>query len=140
MKRSGFHSTIAAGIGCGFLLLISTSNAAQESAKSNYEGNPLAIVDVTIIDVSIGAAKPHQVVVIRHGKIDHIKAAAEFKTPGWMIEVGGKGKFLIPGLWDAHVHLSFWDEPDTEDESPDTGSNPDSLREPLGRLHRRFRA
>ena len=135
MIRSERNSAIATGIGCALLpLLIATSAIAQDRVGENYEGNPLAIVDVTVIDVSSGTAIPHQVVVVRYGKIDHIKPASEFETPGWMTEVSGQGRFLIPGLWDSHVHLSFWDEPVADGTPPDQNPDPDAYREVLGRL------
>ena len=92
MIRSGCMLT---GIGCALLPLIAASSFAQDLVGENYEGNPLAIVDVTVIDVSSGTAIPHQVVVVRYGKIDHIKPASEFETPGWMTEVSGQGRFLL---------------------------------------------
>ncbi len=135
MIRSGLNSTMVTGIGCALLpFLIAASALAQDLVGENYEGNPLAIVDVTVIDVSTGTAKPHRVVVVRYGKIDHIKPASEFETPGWMTEVSGQGRFLIPGLWDAHVHLSFWDEPDVNGTPPERNPDPDAYREVLGRL------
>ena len=132
MNRHEHYSAILMGLGCGLCLLVASS-FAQEFVGDNYEGHPLAIVDVTIIDVSTGTAKPHQVVVVRYGKIDHIKPASDFETPGWMTEVSGQGRFLIPGLWDAHVHLSFWDEPAANDTLSERPLDPNTYREPLRR-------
>lgn len=98
-----------------FVLLVAAEPiCAENHVGQRYEGKPTAIVDVTIIDVENGAAIPHRSVVIRYGKIAYVKPADEFETPGWMTEVDGAGRFLIPGLWDAHVHLSFWEEPEGE--------------------------
>ncbi len=108
--------------------------AAEVHVGERYEGNPTAIVDVTVIDVSDGTATPHQSVVIRYGKIAYIKPAGEFDTPGWMTEVNGDGRFLIPGLWDAHVHLSFWDEPEGEASTADSETVKNDYGEVLGRL------
>jgi len=128
-------STALAGIWCALMaFLMSASGLAQDRVGESYEGNPLAIVDVSVIDVAAGTTVPHQTVVLRHGKIDHIRPAAEFKTPGWMTEIDGQGCFLIPGLWDVHVHLSFWDEPEADDTSPAHGPDPNAYREVLGRF------
>ncbi len=135
MLRGGLFFTRVASLGCVLLpFLFAASGLAQDHVGENYEGNPLAIVDVTVIDVTTGTARPNQVVVIRYGKIDHLKPAAEFETPGWMTEVSGQGRYLIPGLWDAHVHLSFWDEPETSDIPAARTPDPDAYREVLGRL------
>ncbi len=135
MKQNGLGARMAIGVACALLsLLIAASAPAQDLVGESYEGNPLAIVDVTVIDVATGAARHHQTVVVRYGKVDHIKPASEFETPGWMTEISGRGRFLIPGLWDAHVHLSFWDEPDAETTRLALNPDPDAYRQVLGRL------
>ncbi len=76
------------------------------------EGNPVAIAGVTVIDVASGSRLPDQTVILRYGRIDAIEPTAEYgEIPGWMQRIDGTDRFLIPGLWDAHVHLSFWNEP-----------------------------
>jgi imidazolonepropionase-like amidohydrolase len=118
----------------GIVLLFVVSVLAQNYVGEQYEGHPLAIVDVTVIDVLNSIAIPHQSVVVRYGKIDYIKPAAKFETPGWMTELNGRGKFLIPGLWDAHVHLFFWDELDANDTTINHHPDPEAYREPLNRF------
>jgi len=65
---------------------------------------PIAISHVTVIDVVGGRALRDVNVVIRDGKIASVGHDAA--PPGATI-VDGRGKFLIPGLWDMHVHLSW---------------------------------
>src|SRR5437899_1686215 len=62
-----------------------------------------AILDVTVIDVVAGAARPHMTVVIDGDRIASVERGGA--TPVGARIVDGKGKFLIPGLWDMHVHL-----------------------------------
>ena len=83
------------------LLLLSIYPAAAQSTPVFSIGN------VTIIDVTGGPPKLHRTVVIRDGKIDDIRYADEKKVKGQ--EINGTGKFLIPGLWDMHVHIVFGD-------------------------------
>ena len=66
-----------------------------------------AIQDVTVIDVASGIAHPHFTVVIDGGKISRVGAAASIALPVGTQIVAGKDKFLIPGLWDMHVHLYY---------------------------------
>jgi imidazolonepropionase-like amidohydrolase len=66
-----------------------------------------AIQDVTVIDVASGTARPHMTVVIDEGKISRVGAAASISLPANTQIVAGKDKFLIPGLWDMHVHLYY---------------------------------
>ena len=64
----------------------------------------IAISHVTVIDVVEGRALRDVTVVIRDGKIVSVGHNA---APAAATIVDGRGKFLIPGLWDMHVHLSW---------------------------------
>src|SRR3974390_3737921 len=78
---------------------------AQSSAPST-----LIIHDVTVIDATGAPARPHQTVIVQDRKIAAINNSAmgfAGKLPG--THVDGSGKFLIPGLWDMHVHMVFGD-------------------------------
>ncbi|MGH9368552.1 MAG: amidohydrolase family protein [Thermoanaerobaculia bacterium] len=68
---------------------------------------PVAITRVTIIDTTGGPAQPDRTVVVREGRITGIETGAEGMVPKDAQLVDGRGKFLIPGLWDMHVHLSW---------------------------------
>jgi imidazolonepropionase-like amidohydrolase len=78
---------------------------AQSSAPST-----LTIHDVTVIDATGAPAMPHQTVVVEGGKITAIDSSA-MRSAGKLRgkRVDGSGKFLIPGLWDMHVHMVFGD-------------------------------
>ena len=67
----------------------------------------LAIQDVTLIDVASGTARPHMTVVIDDGKISRVGLASSIQLPASTRIVPGKDKFLMPGLWDMHVHLYY---------------------------------
>jgi imidazolonepropionase-like amidohydrolase len=66
--------------------------------------SPLAITNVTIIDATGASAKPGMTVVIAGDRIAEIGRAGKVKLPKDAQVVDGRGKFLIPGLWDMHVH------------------------------------
>src|ERR1700676_1868642 len=65
----------------------------------------LIIHDVTVIDATGAPAQPHRTVIVRDGKIEEIGSPMAQTLPG--VHVNGSGKFLIPGLWDMHVHMVF---------------------------------
>ena len=72
----------------------------------------LYIHDVTVIDATGAAARAHRSVIVRGNRIVGIVSSAELektspKRAGTWID--GRGKFLIPGLWDMHVHMVFGD-------------------------------
>ena len=48
----------------------------------------------------------HQTVLVRDGVIATIGPAATVRAPAGATVVDGRGKFLMPGLGDAHAHLS----------------------------------
>ena len=63
----------------------------------------LIIKEVNIVDVEKGKLAYHQFVTIRGNKIISISEKAPNLQNARIID--GRGKFLIPGLWDMHVHL-----------------------------------
>ena len=68
------------------------------------------IHDVTVIDGTGAPAQAHRTVIVRDGSIEEIGSSAG--TMGAKLagtHVDGSGKFLIPGLWDMHVHMLFGD-------------------------------
>ncbi len=67
---------------------------------------PLAITGVTVIDPASAAAplRDHTL-IIAGGVITTIGPSATTRVPADARRLSGGGKFLIPGLWDAHVHF-----------------------------------
>jgi cytosine/adenosine deaminase-related metal-dependent hydrolase len=63
------------------------------------------ITNVTIVDVEKYKLLPNQTVVITNDRISRIQSSNSVKLPVNANVVDGKGKFLMPGLVDAHVHF-----------------------------------
>src|SRR5688572_14153079 len=72
--------------------------------------NAVVIEHVTVVDPERGEARPDQSVVILNGRIRQVAPSSEVRALTGERVVDGRGKFLMPGLWDLHVHLSG-DEP-----------------------------
>ena len=70
---------------------------------------PIAITDVNLIDVTGGAVIEHSTVVFSGGRIVDVGKSANVHIPHGAQVVDGSGRFLIPGLWDMHVHMVFGD-------------------------------
>ena len=66
---------------------------------------PVTITNVTVVDVRTGRLRPGLTVEIEGGRIRGIGN----RSVGGGQVVDGTGKYLIPGLWDMHVHLVFGD-------------------------------
>ncbi len=67
------------------------------------ETTPLAMTHVTVLDGTGGAAGPDSTVLIQGDRITSVSPAA---PPEGARVIDGRGKFLIPGLCDMHVHLA----------------------------------
>ncbi len=85
------------------LLLLPALAASRQQLPA---GPPLAITHVTIINTEDGSTQSDMTVLIRDGRIAGV-AHAGAAMPTDAQELDGHGKFLIPGLWDMHVHLSW---------------------------------
>jgi imidazolonepropionase-like amidohydrolase len=51
-----------------------------------------------------------QTVLVRDGLIDTISGSAQNSTPAGAMVIDGRGKYLLPGLVDMHVHIQFEDD------------------------------
>lgn len=78
-------------------------------AASPAQANELVITHVNVIDATGSPLQPDRTVVIRKGIIVRIKKSSQFKPPEGATVVDAQDKFLIPGLWDMHVHTIFGD-------------------------------
>ena len=64
--------------------------------------NPIAITDVTVIDVESGARIDGANVVTVGDRIVRVGRSAVI--PPGATRINGRGQFLVPGLWDMHSH------------------------------------
>ncbi|HST08400.1 MAG TPA: alpha/beta fold hydrolase, partial [Gemmatimonadaceae bacterium] len=71
------------------------------------QGTLLFIQHVAVVDVSVGRVLPDMSVEIRGRTIAAVARDLRVPSTGDATVVDGRGKYLIPGLWDMHVHLSF---------------------------------
>jgi hypothetical protein len=73
-------------------------------AKPDRSQAPIALTHVTVIDVTGGPPKRDTTVVISGDRIAAIGDTGNTSVPADAKVVDATGKFLIPGLWDMHVH------------------------------------
>jgi imidazolonepropionase-like amidohydrolase len=88
-----------------WLLILLVPFVAAQSAR---DAKTLAITHVTVIDVRGGPPEPDMTVTVHGGRIAAIKKSSP-TLPKETQVVDGHSKFLIPGLWDMHVHTNFGD-------------------------------
>ena len=74
--------------------------------SAQERNNTLQLYNINVVNVMDGSVKTNQSVIVESGKI---KTVEPFKSIDRSIaasqRIDGKDKFLIPGLWDMHIHL-----------------------------------
>jgi imidazolonepropionase-like amidohydrolase len=68
----------------------------------------IALVGVNVVDGTDGPVLEDHVIVIRGTKIETVAPRAGFQIPKTAETVDMTGKWVIPGLIDAHVHVERW--------------------------------
>jgi cytosine/adenosine deaminase-related metal-dependent hydrolase len=77
--------------------------AATACARGRAQ-NTIAITHVSVIDVAAGTTHADNTVLVTGNRISYAGPAASATIPSGATVIDGRGKFLIPGLWDMHVH------------------------------------
>lgn len=100
-ERIAFHS----GIFFLLVFLFSPPIHAQKPAA----GDLLVLNHVTVVDVRTGTLQSEQTVILERQHIASVGPSKSAKHPRNAPTLNCRGLFLIPGLWDMHVHLVFGD-------------------------------
>jgi imidazolonepropionase-like amidohydrolase len=77
---------------------------APESVRTSDRPR-IAIENVAVVDVVRGEILNSRTVLIVDGRIAEIGEPDAITTPKAAVRVDGRGRFLVPGLVDMHVHL-----------------------------------
>ena len=94
------------GCGIGVAAFAEEGKPAQPPpAQGRTPDGPVAITNVTVIDVVNGARLPDRTVLVQNRRITAVDTAPRVAVPPGTQRVDGRGRYLIPGLWDMHVHL-----------------------------------
>lgn len=71
---------------------------------------PVLFDNVQLFDADKGAFLAGRAVLAQDGKIAAIGAAGSLKAPSGAQVIDGRGKTLVPGIWDSHLHIGDdWD-------------------------------
>jgi Amidohydrolase family len=85
-----------------FILLLSALIFGQ--TKPILKLKPLVFIHVTVIDATGAPAKPDMSILIVNGRISALGKTGKVRVPDDAETIDATGKFLIPGLWDMHIH------------------------------------
>jgi imidazolonepropionase-like amidohydrolase len=82
------------------------------SLMAQSASDTIAIVNTTVLPLTAnGLVLANHTVVIAADRIAIVGPSASTNIPKGTRRIDGRGKFVIPGLADMHVHLEYFDEP-----------------------------
>ncbi len=100
--RKFVHRAIAHCLLLAFFFVLCRSVAqGQQSSALVIEGG-------TLIDGNGGTPVRDALIVIRQNKIDVVSRKGQVSYPAGAQVLRADGKFIVPGLWDAHAHYQWW--------------------------------
>jgi imidazolonepropionase-like amidohydrolase len=86
--------------------LLVSGLAGTMLAEKKDEPQVLAIAHATVIDPGTGSVRADQTVEIAGGRIQRVVPSANYQLEKGARIIEARGKYLIPGLWDMHVHIA----------------------------------
>ena len=92
-----------------FLLICSFAESFVAQQPGTPADKAIAITHVTVIDPKSASVKSDMTVVIRGDRIVAVRRSRIIESIKGATTIDGAGKFLIPGLWDMHVHVGTGD-------------------------------
>jgi imidazolonepropionase-like amidohydrolase len=91
----------------GISLLAALGCAPQRAPLTERADPALVITHVTVIDPRDGTTAPDRTIAIRGDRIAVVTSARDGAAIPAARTIDGTGKFVIPGLWDMHIHTFF---------------------------------
>jgi imidazolonepropionase-like amidohydrolase len=82
---------------------------APASVEAQQAAALIAITHVTVINPGKSSIQSDASVLIRGDTIAEVSDSAHFQMPKEARILDGRSQYLIPGLWDMHVHTAFGD-------------------------------
>jgi hypothetical protein len=98
------HSFLSAGL----LLFIAASVQSPLAIAQDSDANVLVIAGGTLIDGNGGSPIEDALIVIRGNRIESVRSGSGGAYPAGAQVINAKGKFILPGLMDAHCHYAGW--------------------------------
>ncbi len=86
-------------------IIVGSAASMVQAQQRNFR--PLAFTRVSVIDVEKGLTLPDMTVIVTGNKISAVEKHGKVRLPRNARIIDARGKFLIPGLWDSHAHLTY---------------------------------
>jgi imidazolonepropionase-like amidohydrolase len=88
-------------------------NAEREKALAarlaRHPHGPLVFTHARLLDPAAGTVRPGTTVVVSGDRVTAVGEDGKVAVPGGAEVVDARGRTLMPGLWDMHVHLTSKD-------------------------------
>src|SRR5262245_36502688 len=92
-----------------FALVVATGavvlGTGCEQRAPNTQPAPILIENVNVLPMDSDQVLEEQAVVVENGIITTVGSLAAITIPAGSMTIDGRGKYLIPGLVDLHVHF-----------------------------------
>ncbi len=83
--------------------------AVQDAAPVHCQSCVVAITHVTVINPGTSSVSADQTVTMQGTQITSVTPSAKATIPNHARVIDAHGQYLMPGLWDMHVHSAFGD-------------------------------
>jgi imidazolonepropionase-like amidohydrolase len=91
-------------------LIVPGERAAAQPSRGALSAGTWAITNITVLPMTSDTVLKDATLVVRDGRIAAVGPGQSVSVPPGTRTIDGRGKFLIPGLADMHVHLYSDDE------------------------------
>ena len=88
-------------------------NKPQVSVETQLQAKQkqiVAFVNVNIVPMDEERVLAGQTVIVKDGLIAALGPVDQVKVPSGAVKIDGRGKYLMPGLADMHIHLEVFNE------------------------------
>src|SRR5256885_7116136 len=90
-----------------FLTLLAVPLAGRAQNQAGTPAVSFAFAHVTVIDMTGAPPQSDMTVVVTGNHIATLGPSGAVRIPKGGLTLDATGKFLIPGLWDMHVHAAW---------------------------------
>lgn len=89
-----------------FVFIIVLSSLISDAQKKSSASSRLVVLThVNVIDATGAPLQPDMAIIISGNRITALDKTGKVRIPENAIIINAEGKYLIPGLWDMHVHV-----------------------------------
>jgi Amidohydrolase family len=89
------------------ILAVASAVSGVAALQIDSGGGSFAFEHVTVIDGTGAGAKLNQTVFVSRERIIAVGPSGKVQVPSTARAIDATGQFLIPGLWDVHVHTRY---------------------------------